>query len=77
MPAFLVAVPTPKERTKAQLDADPKEGKDFENVVAPEEVILTEANTVVEVEVLVDTVVQPEEAIGTDKDEVVEATSED
>ena len=39
--------------------------------------ILTEANTVVEVEVLVDTVVQTEEAIGTDKDEVVEATSED
>jgi len=77
MPAFLVAVPTPKQRTKAQLDADLKEEKDFENVVAPEEVILTEANTVVEVEVLMDTVVQPEEAIGTDKDEVVEATSED
>ena len=77
MPAFLVAVPTPKQRTKAHLDADLKEGKDFENVVAPEEMILTEANTVVEVEVLVDTVVQPEEAIGTDKDEVVEATSED
>ena len=77
MPAFLVAVPTPKQRTKAHLDADLKEGKDFENVVAPEEVILTESNIVVEVMVLADAVVQPEEVIETDTVEVVEATSED
>ena len=77
MPAFLVAIPTPKQRTKAQLKADLKEEKDFENGIEPEEVILTEANAVVEVEVVADVVVQPEEVISTEADQIVEATNED
>lgn len=48
MPAFLMAVPTPKKRTKAQIEADLKEEEDLENGVETEEVIVAEVDDAVE-----------------------------